>query len=1143
MAGLARRWFMKIRRRDDLSRLLRAMTGSSADLTRGEFDAVRKFLEDEQTWVLLGQAPIDDLADSVSGLLPPRLGRTAEDAHSAGLAVVRGLLEYAAADLEPEMFQKVLLTRLTRMQADQVSALDHGLLGLNVRFDSVLEQITLARELLPPGPAGRAEIVTYLGKLIDWLATDQWPLDPRFGGIELAAADIEARLRITITDESGEQELAADTLVQQCRRLVILGEPGSGKTWLARRAARLAADEALRALAAGAGLDEVELPIYTTCARLFEATGDIRKAVISSALDYFVDLGGARINEALRIFLAARNAPTLLVIDSLDEAHGRSARLRQVGSLPWRVVLTSRPGSWLNQFPVNSSDSSHRVGRLQPLRYPADVEAFILRWFSSRPDLGTDRGTDLATQIAGRRDLQETATVPLILAFYCLIGGSEPLPDFRTDLYPKVLSRMLTGRWRDEADRYQDVDTGACLQKLADWAWAAATSDAASEIGTWKDDFTAERSRLSPADNNALDHVAALSPPSSSDLDPPKIRRRFLHRSIREHLVAQRVASLSLNEAADVLLPHLWYDPDWEYAAPAAIASHPLREDLLRRLIYLAAGQDEAMPDLPAIDGRMAFTELLTKIAALSRQNDWSPPMAAMISQARTELGTTLRGRGLAYAAFWPTSTSEARVELMRWGLSPDLTSGEACRVVTNLVRMAATPDEKYREREELLTVLAMTSYGWTAEQFAAGIAQLDPTPNDRHRARDELLRLLGARHIIGREAAQLIARLAELAPETDEKLQARTALLALLSRSECEPRAGELAAGLLLFDPTANDKRHARTALLTLLDRQSAGSAPEWDDIWAGGWATSLCHLDPATSERLRARTALLALLARQTDNGFAAAQLAFAVTITAQTADDKREIRTALLGLLAQRPGGSVTAALARGVAALEPPEDERRQAREVVTDLLASQPESVYELGSAVLELAVTANETRQARTALIRILTTEGYSSPESLAGTLADLDPTPEDKTRICNTLMTLLTDEPSAWKAARLGNALADFDPNITDRAKARHKLLQIMPSQTGGQTAAKLADAIARLDPTADDKRRARDALLQTLIYEHDTEAAAPMVSSLARLSPTVRDLANHRDWYTPPTQDLLAEVRRNSPITDWIATLPSLS
>jgi hypothetical protein len=66
------------------------------------------------------------------------------------------------------------------------------------------------------------------------------------------------------------------------------------------------------------------------------------------------------------------------------------------------------------------------VGELQPLCYPEDVEPFIRRWFDHQPE----RGEDLAAQVARRPGLQQAATAPLVLAFYCIVGGREPRPDF-----------------------------------------------------------------------------------------------------------------------------------------------------------------------------------------------------------------------------------------------------------------------------------------------------------------------------------------------------------------------------------------------------------------------------------------------------------------------------------------------------------------------------------------------------------------------------------------------------------------------------------------------------------------------------------------------------------------------------------------
>jgi len=269
----------------------------------------------------------------------------------------------------------------------------------------------------------------YLRTLINWLNRDPWPRDRRFGGPVLTPSDIERELSVASMGPGG-QSLEADSLARDCRRLVVLGGPGTGKTWLARRTARRCAEKALEELAAGKDLDEVELPLYTTCSRLFAADGNIRDAVVASALAQIGDLGAPPATSALHAFFTNRDAPTVLVIDSLDEAHGPSDRLFQADTLPWRILLTSRPSSWNSQIQIPSQDESCRVGELQPLRYPEDIEPFVRRWFAHAPELGDS----LAGQISRHAGLQRAVTVPLILAFYCIIGVDGALPVFRRDL-------------------------------------------------------------------------------------------------------------------------------------------------------------------------------------------------------------------------------------------------------------------------------------------------------------------------------------------------------------------------------------------------------------------------------------------------------------------------------------------------------------------------------------------------------------------------------------------------------------------------------------------------------------------------------------------------------------------------------------
>jgi predicted lipoprotein with Yx(FWY)xxD motif len=127
LAGAAQRWFRRFRQIGDLGRLVQLATGVSIDLTRDEFDAVRRLLADQQTWVKLRKSPVEDLAIWTAGFLPPRDGRTADDSYAAALVIIRGLLEFAVAEIKPKTFQRVLRARLMRMETGQASMLDKAL--------------------------------------------------------------------------------------------------------------------------------------------------------------------------------------------------------------------------------------------------------------------------------------------------------------------------------------------------------------------------------------------------------------------------------------------------------------------------------------------------------------------------------------------------------------------------------------------------------------------------------------------------------------------------------------------------------------------------------------------------------------------------------------------------------------------------------------------------------------------------------------------------------------------------------------------------------------------------------------------------------------------------------------------------------
>ena len=1146
LANAAVRWLKRLRQTDDLSRLVKAAAGTSVQLSRDEIKDLQKLLEKEQTWSLLAggrlHEKLQELTGKIADCLSARDGRTVADARDVAGAIARGLVEFAVFELQPEIFQKVVLGRLQQM-TDQASALDAALFHMHKDLyclvSDVKDLFKLVSDRLPPGPADLGEIKIYLKTLIDWLNTDPWPQHQRLGGPVLTPTAIECKLRISAASEAQEQDVDADAdeLARQCSRLVILGGPGSGKTWLAMRTARICAKEALKGLEDGATLDEVELPLYTTCSRLISTSSDIREAAVSSALNWIGDLGGSRIIKALCLSLTERkDEPTLLVIDSLDEASDANIarqRLRQADSLkqPWRVVLTSRPSSWNNQLKIEKEHQAHQVGELQPLRYPDDVESVIGHWFADN----LDRGQALATQISRRPSLQQAATVPLILAFYCILGGGQDqLPEFRHKLYAQVINRMLRSPWRFSSGPLGDV--AACREALRNWAWQAAKDQnhPVSGVGQWEDDVPTEDAQLSPAGQVAVDHIAA--PQGVPDFDTDQTWRRFVHRSIREYLVAEHVASLPVEHAIRELLPHLWYDPDWEYVAPAALAMHSQHNEVLQELIRRTTGSDQPADDISAIDGCWEFRRFLMAVAAESNEADWSPEAAAIIGQARVQVAMSSAWH-VGPSPGWVASNSRALGLILDQLADKDSWTAE--QLLAKVIALAVT-DEGRRQALELLAIrLSWESNHWTISKLVSTIARLAVTPEERRQARDVLVDRL-AEETDGIAVGALVDAVASVTVTAENRHQSYEVLLDRLAEVRDAGTGTVLAATLARLTAAPDDRHEIRQALLTRLDQESRNGA-------VMRLTEGVTRLEPTAEDLHRARLALLRRVNNEPQS-WAIPELADAAVRLAATPDDRRHVREGLVARLSRETHPWAVERLSQAVARLDSAEmvptqaalhqlaqatdskavlelgdsavrlavtaSDRQQARDALLDRLTTEPDTevAYRLACSLTQLAVTASDRQQARGIILSLLRVT-ISKVDELARVLTRLDPTADNLHQARELILDRLARNTGAWETLELARVLTQLDPTADDQRQARELVLARLTREEQDGIASDLEDMMIRLAITQDDRHRIYDALVGLLGRETDSLAASRLATALVRLNPVAEDLRQARE------------------------------
>ena len=165
------------------------------------------------------------------------------------------------------------------------------------------------------------------------------------------------------------------------------------------------------------------------------------------------------------------------------------------------------------------------------------------------------------------------------------------------------------------------------------------------------------------------------------------------------------------------------------------------------------------------------------------------------------------------------------------------------------------------RPASALLGWLAGHADSWEAGQLVDGVAQLAPTADDKRQAREALLWLL-ARQTDGWVAGLWRAGLAGLAPTAEDKRQAREALLGLLARQTDHWVAERLAGGLARLDPDGGGQAPGPRSAARAAgppDRPPGGRT-----VGGRGWPGST----PTAEDKRQAREALLGLLARQTDS-----------------------------------------------------------------------------------------------------------------------------------------------------------------------------------------------------------------------------------------------------------------------------------
>jgi HEAT repeat protein len=265
------------------------------------------------------------------------------------------------------------------------------------------------------------------------------------------------------------------------KRAVLLGVPGSGKSWLLQDEARRVAREQLALLQARAHAPgALVVPIYLRLGAVAEEplSGD---ADICEALIHLLQRDYP-LSEQLASWLRQQllGPRCLLLLDALDEVtQERQGTLR--AALQWlaahsrcRMLLTSRCAGYQEApFPLrgNSYEGEFELLALDGKK----VTDFIEHWFAPNQE----QGEHLLAGLRRVPALRAAARLPFLLAWLCLIAStSQEIPTSRVHLYEALLrflsSRGETGQYPAQLKRHPDFQAyllAASLagQPLAEW--------------------------------------------------------------------------------------------------------------------------------------------------------------------------------------------------------------------------------------------------------------------------------------------------------------------------------------------------------------------------------------------------------------------------------------------------------------------------------------------------------------------------------------------------------------------------------------------------------------------------------------------------------------------------------------------------
>ncbi|HLI30312.1 MAG TPA: SUMF1/EgtB/PvdO family nonheme iron enzyme, partial [Terriglobia bacterium] len=367
------------------------------------------------------------------------------------------------------------------------------------------------------------------------------------------------------------------------RKLVIAGDPGSGKTTFLRRIAYELCRETEKP---GLQLPQDGFPLFIRIAELEEFIRTCRAKEQDHAaptskespawLAYFLHHRAQELKWRLDAEFfeeKLREKSTFVLLDGLDEAANQvdresMARLFENATQAYsdcRFVVTTRPGSYQG---LSTLDGFQQV-TIEDLK-PEAIERFLRHWskslFPADPTTAEGHCGELLGALRARTEIRRMAANPVMLTALAVVHWNEKrLPEQRADLYDSILIWLARSReqrpGRERAER--------CLAVLGHLALAMQAQPEGRltqvSLGPAAEMVQAQFREVAPEERFAHAQQFLSQEEVDSGIVVSRGRElRFWHLTFQEFLAARTISGLAEADQHKRLLPgRRLYSSEW----------------------------------------------------------------------------------------------------------------------------------------------------------------------------------------------------------------------------------------------------------------------------------------------------------------------------------------------------------------------------------------------------------------------------------------------------------------------------------------------------------------------------------------------------------------------------------------------------